>query len=61
MNKERRKGLQEIIDQLEELKASVEEYQEEEEEYPFSIQSLKNFNIAPAASRADFLKTVFIV
>ncbi len=33
MNKPRRKALQDIIDQLEELKGSVEDLQSEEEEY----------------------------
>lgn len=42
MNKIRRKNLQSIIDQLEELKGSLEDLQSEEEEYRDNIRSCRS-------------------
>ena len=56
MNKERRKNLQGIIDQLEELAGAVEDIQEEEEEYrdhiPENMQSGERYEQAEAACGA---------
>jgi len=53
MNKPRRKALQEIIDQLEELKGSVADIQSEEEEYrdnmPENLQSSERYEKAEEA------------
>lgn len=53
MNKFRRKALSDIIDQLEELKSSIEELQQEEEEYrdnmPENLQSSERYEIADNA------------
>lgn len=53
MNRERRKSIQSIIDQLEELKGSVEDIQSEEEEYrdnfPENLQGSERYEIAEEA------------
>ena len=53
MNKIRRKNLQSIIDQLEELKSSLEDLQSEEEEYrdnmPENLQGSERYELADAA------------
>lgn len=53
MNKVRRKNLQSIVDQLEELKSSLEDIQAEEEEYrdnmPENLQSSERYELADAA------------
>lgn len=53
MNKSRRKSLQNIIDQLEELRSSLEDIQAEEEEYrdnmPENMQSSEKYEKADAA------------
>lgn len=53
MNKIRRKAIQDIIDQLEELKSSVEELQQEEEEYrdniPENMQGSERYETADNA------------
>lgn len=53
MNRERRKNLQSIADQLEELKGSLEDLQSEEEEYrdniPENMQGSERYEIAEAA------------
>ena len=53
MNKIRRKNLQAIIDQLEELKSSLEDLQAEEEEYrdnmPENLQGSERYELADAA------------
>ena len=53
MNKIRRKNLQSIIDQLEELKGSLEDLQAEEEEYcdniPGSMQESERYEKADEA------------
>ena len=53
MNKIRRKSLQSIIDQLEELKGSLEDLQAEEEEYrdniPGSMQESERYEKADEA------------
>ena len=53
MNKIRRKSLRDIIDQLEELKGSLEDLQAEEEEYrdniPENMQSSERYELADAA------------
>lgn len=53
MNKIRRKNLQSIIDQLEDLKSSLEEPQSEEEEYrdnmPENLQGSERYELADAA------------
>lgn len=53
MNKVRRKNLQAIIDQLEELKGSLEDLQSEEEEYrdnmPENLQGSERYELADAA------------
>ncbi len=53
MNKIRRKSLQSIIDQLEELKGSLEDLQAEEEEYrdniPGSMQKSERYEKADEA------------
>ena len=55
MNKIRRKSLQSIIDQLEELKGSLEDLQAEEEAYrdniPENMHRFFQFQIQKAASR----------
>lgn len=54
MNKIRRKNLQAIIDQLEELKSSLEDLQAEEEEYrdniPENMQGSERYEKADEAS-----------
>lgn len=56
MNRERRKNLQGIIDQLEELKSSLEDIQSEEEEYrdniPENMQSGERYEQSDAACDA---------
>lgn len=53
MNKIRRKNLQSIIDQLEELKSSLEDLQSEEEEYrdnmPENLQGSERYELADAS------------
>ena len=53
MNKVRRKNLQSIIDQLAELKSSLEDLQSEEEEYrdnmPENLQGSERYELADAA------------
>lgn len=53
MNKYRRKSLQDIIDQLEELKGSLEDLQAEEEEYrdnmPENLQGSERYERADNA------------
>ena len=53
MNRERRKNLRGIADQLEELKASLEELQSEEEEYrdniPENMQGSERYEAAEEA------------
>lgn len=53
MNKIRRKALRDIIDQLEKLKCSLEELQNEEEEYrdniPENLQSSERYETADNA------------
>ena len=53
MNRILRKSLQEIIDQLEDLKSSLEELQEEEEEYrdnmPENLQGSERYDKADEA------------
>lgn len=53
MNRERRKNLQSIVDQLEELKGSLEDFMAEEEEYrdniPENMQQSERYEIADAA------------
>ena len=53
MNRIRRKNLQSIIDQLEELKSSLEDLQSEEEEYrdnmPENLQGSERYELADAA------------
>lgn len=53
MNKIRRKSLQGIINQLEELKSSLEDLQAEEEEYrdnmPENLQGSERYEVADAA------------
>lgn len=56
MNRERRKNLQGIIDQLEELKSSLEDIQNEEEGYrdniPENMQSGERYEQSDAACDA---------
>lgn len=56
MNKERRKNIQGIADQLEELKANLELIQEEEEEYrdniPENLQGSERYEKAEEACDA---------
>ena len=53
MNKERRKNIQGILDQLEELKGSLEEVQAEEEDYrdniPENLQGSERYEKADEA------------
>ena len=51
MNKIRRKNLQSIIDQLEELKGSLEDHQAEEEEYRDNIP--ENFQSGERYERTE--------
>ena len=54
MNKDRRKSLQDIRDQLEELKGSLEDLQAEEEEYrdsmPWNMQGGEKYEKADEAA-----------
>lgn len=53
MNRERRKNIQSIIDQLEKLSGAIEEIQYEEEEYrdniPENLQSSERYEVADEA------------
>ena len=62
MNKIRRKNLQSIIDQLEELKGSLEDLQAEEEEYrdniPENMQESERYEKADLSAAVDNLEEV---
>ena len=57
MNKIRRKNLQSIIDQLEELKGSLEDLQAEEEAYrdniPENMQESERYEKLPSSKRRE--------